>query len=181
MSSNGPTPAVQAVTSAAAVANEFIKLGREEPFFPPIDQMKLQKLLFYAHAWHLAYKGTPLFEEDFEAWPWGPVVRDVYYQTKNYGRSVITGELSNLQRTGDGPLDYSFATPSIQDPDISKFIRNVWNVHKKFTGVQLSNATHAPGEPWSIVLEQYGSLDGKPTIPNKLIMDVFRQKVKNVQ
>ena len=72
-----PTKLSCSVTSAAAVANEFLALGEKEPRFPPIDQLKLQKLLFYAHAWHLAIKKAPLFDEDFEAWPWGPVVRDI--------------------------------------------------------------------------------------------------------
>lgn len=38
----------------------------------------LQKLVYFAQAWHLAWTGRPLFDEAFEAWPDGPVVRSVY-------------------------------------------------------------------------------------------------------
>lgn len=40
--------------------------------------MKMQKLAYYAQAWHLARTGDPLFEEPIEAWVNGPVVRELY-------------------------------------------------------------------------------------------------------
>ncbi|MCC4909098.1 Panacea domain-containing protein [Microbacterium sp. cx-59] len=42
------------------------------------DSMKLQKLVYYVQAWHLAWTGRPAFEGPFEAWPNGPVNREVY-------------------------------------------------------------------------------------------------------
>ena len=35
--------------------------------------LKLQKLLYYAQAWSLVLDHAPLFPEDFEAWPNGPM------------------------------------------------------------------------------------------------------------
>lgn len=164
-----------AVTSAAAVANEFLALGRAEPSVPPIDQMKLQKLIYYAHAWHLAIYGKPLFEEDVEAWPWGPVVRDVYIQTKAFGRRPVTCELVRPERSDRG---FRSVSPHIDDDELKSFIKDVWDVHKNFTGIQLSNATHSAGEPWTIIRDLYGDLNGKPTIPNEIIMDVFKSKTE---
>ncbi|MBL8777063.1 MAG: DUF4065 domain-containing protein [Acidimicrobiales bacterium] len=40
--------------------------------------MKLQKLLYYAQGWHLAWYGRPLFAERIEAWEMGPVVRSFW-------------------------------------------------------------------------------------------------------
>jgi len=167
-------------STAAAVANEFLNLGTNEPSAPAIDQMKLQKLLFYAHAWHLAFYDKPLFEEDFEAWPWGPVVRDVYAQTRIYGNKPINSRISNLSRTGSGPGDFSFTTPpGVEDPNLKAFIKLIWDTHKNYTGIQLSNSTHANNEPWSIVKHEYGNLDSKPNIPNELIMSVFKKKLQD--
>ena len=42
------------------------------------DAMKLQKLVYYVQAWHLAWTGRPAFDAPFEAWPKGPVNREVY-------------------------------------------------------------------------------------------------------
>ncbi|MCK5799657.1 MAG: DUF4065 domain-containing protein [Deltaproteobacteria bacterium] len=40
--------------------------------------MKLQKLVYYAYAWHLVWEGEKLFDERIEAWANGPVVRELY-------------------------------------------------------------------------------------------------------
>ncbi|MGV2181317.1 Panacea domain-containing protein [Rhizobium rhizogenes] len=167
-------------TTAAAVANAFLDIqAGDDSQFPRIDQMKLQKLVFYSHAWWLAHTGKPLFGDDVEAWPWGPVVGDVYGNFKEFGRDPIRGKKARiLVRTGDGPLNVRFEIPEQPDGDVLAFLKNVWETHKGMTGIQLSNSTHAAGEPWTIVKENYGSLDSKPRIPNTLIRDVFRNKLR---
>jgi uncharacterized phage-associated protein len=45
---------------------------------PSVPGMKLQKLLYYAQAWHLAWEGRPLFTERLEAWAQGPVSPHVF-------------------------------------------------------------------------------------------------------
>jgi uncharacterized phage-associated protein len=49
--------------------------------------MKLQKLLYYTQAWHLAEYGEPLFDARIEAWRRGPVVPEVYY--RHQGQSEV--------------------------------------------------------------------------------------------
>lgn len=167
-------------TSAAAVANAFLDLqAGDQGQFPRIDQMKLQKLVYYAHGWYMAYNhGAPLFEDDVYAWPWGPVIPQLYGEFRNFGRSPIDGHrATELVKSGPGPLDFHIQTPPAPPPHVLGFLKGVWESHKNFTGIQLSNATHAPGEPWSIVKQQYGILDSKPAIPNSLIYDVFRAKL----
>lgn len=44
----------------------------------PITTMKLQKLVFYCQAWHLAFTGSPLFPEKIQAWVRGPVVPELH-------------------------------------------------------------------------------------------------------
>ncbi len=166
-----------APTTAAAVGNELLALGRSECI--PIDQLKLQKLIFYAHAWHLAVKGVPLFEEEVEAWPWGPVIRSVYSETARYGRGPIESTLTVFERVGTGVLNFRIMTPQEPDADTKAFVKAVWDIHKNYSGIQLSNSTHAPGEPWTIVKDQYGTLDNKPTIPNELIAEIFKAKISN--
>lgn len=47
------------------------------------DAMTLQKLLYYAQAWHLAVTSEPLFQEQIKAWKDGPVVPQVWHDRKD--------------------------------------------------------------------------------------------------
>lgn len=168
-------------TTAAAVANAFLDIqNADRSEFPRIDPMKLQKLLYYSHAWWLAMKGEPLFDEEIYAWPWGPVVPHIYGEFKHCGRSEIGNDrATEVVKVGPGYLDYRRQAPAPVPEDVMNFLRGVWETHKPFTGVRLSNATHEPGEPWTIVKNQYGSLESKPVIPNDLIRGVFLAKLGN--
>jgi len=164
---------VCAPTSAMAVANWFLNRAKNEPNFPAVDQLKLYKLVYYAHAWYLGNKCGPLFDEDIEAWPHGPVVRDLYIEFKGAGRGPIK-DLGTRFATHDGQLE--IVTP-VYAGDLEPYLESVWNSYKKHSGIQLSNATHAPGEPWTLVAEKR-DLSGKPTIPNELIEQVYSAKVE---
>ena len=62
-----------------------------------MNELKLQKLLYYAQAWHLAVFGSRLFDERFQAWVHGPVCRAIYDRfgaTKSLYSSV---ELSDVR------------------------------------------------------------------------------------
>lgn len=66
---------------------------------PSYDTKKLQKLLYFSQAWHMAWTGKKLFSETFEAWPDGPVVRPVWGYQNNEGVPAYTGTgLSDEQR-----------------------------------------------------------------------------------
>ncbi|MEO0484765.1 MAG: type II toxin-antitoxin system antitoxin SocA domain-containing protein [Pseudomonadota bacterium] len=170
----GRSGKVGLMARAAAIANEFLSLALSDPQYGPIDQMKLQKLVYYAHAWWLGTKGVELFPEDVEAWPWGPVVRDIYYQTASFGKQPVTTRLKALDDMGN------WVTPELTEGEEKAHVRAVWDVHKGFSGIELSNATHMPGEPWTIVSERHGGdVSTKPMIPGDLIRHVFRQKASS--
>lgn len=78
----------------------------------PISSIKLQKLVYYCQAWHLAWnEGNPLFEERIEAWINGPVVRNLYNlhrgQTKIYflpegnADRLTTSQKASIQKVLD--------------------------------------------------------------------------------
>jgi uncharacterized phage-associated protein len=43
-----------------------------------MSAMKLQKLVYYAQAWHLVWEDKELFDEEIQAWANGPVVPYLY-------------------------------------------------------------------------------------------------------
>lgn len=53
---------------------------------------KLQKLCYYAQAWHLAWTGNPIFAEDFQAWSNGPVCLN--YSMRIRGNSLLIYKIS---------------------------------------------------------------------------------------
>ena len=161
-------------TRAMAVANWFLERSWRDPSKPPCDQMKLYKLVFYSHGWYMGNCHAELFPEDVEAWPHGPVVRDLYIEFKDAGRSPIT-RLGKRMEISDGKV--AFVNPK-HDGTLDEFFESIWGVYGGYTGIQLSNMTHRPGEAWTIVAEQYGyDLSAKPSIPPEIIESVFERKV----
>lgn len=75
------------MTSADAVADHLIALAHQRG--ESVNNLKLQKLLYYAQAWHLALHDEPLFPEKFQAWMSGPVIPALYWRFKRYGISDI--------------------------------------------------------------------------------------------
>ena len=74
------------------IANYFIWLAKETGSF--VSNLKLQKLVYYAQAWHLALHDAPLFDEDFQAWVHGPVIPELYQKYKVFGWQPITMDVS---------------------------------------------------------------------------------------
>lgn len=103
-----------------------------------ISTMKLQKLLYYCQGWSLAWDGTPLFSNKFEAWANGPVVRDVF--DRHRGRFVVT--------------DWVWGDDSTLTDDERETVNVVCDSYGQLSGQQLSERTHIE-RPW---LEARGNL-----------------------
>lgn len=71
--------------------------------------MKLQKLCYYAQAWHLAWTGHSLFPERVEAWMNGPIMPDLYHEHR--GMISISqppagiGDVSSITDDERGSID----------------------------------------------------------------------------
>lgn len=165
--------------STLAVANYFVQKGHDESL--PVDPMKLQKLIYFAHGWHLAVTGEPLIDETVEAWQYGPVIPTVYHTFKRYGRYPITAPGMDF----DGESFYCPALPAAAEEESLAVLDRVWETYgRRFTGIQLSNLSHEAGSPWQITwdrAQQAGKLRGTD-IDDRLIEDFFRaQGVENRQ
>ena len=60
----------------------------------PISNLKLQKILYFNQAEFLVMKGVPCFNDEIEAWDFGPVVPKVYRKYKIYGSGDIPSDIS---------------------------------------------------------------------------------------
>ena len=70
------------MVTAQDVADYIIWSSHESGSF--ISNLKLQKLLYYVQAWHLAVFQRPLFPEKFQAWLRGPAVPEIYERYQGY-------------------------------------------------------------------------------------------------
>ncbi len=132
-----------------------------------ITPMKLVKLVYIAHGWHLGITDTALIDENPEAWKYGPVVPRLYHKFKKFGKNPIKVTK---------PIDEVTALPD----DKKEFLDKIWDVYGKFTAIQLSEKTHQPGSPWYRTWhsgnseERFGSLQ----IPDNLIRDYYKRKLE---
>ncbi len=153
------------MVSAISVANEFIRLGKEENnFFTP---MQLLKLVYIAHGWMLGFFGKPLINEDVEAWKYGPVIPELYQEVKNYGRERIGNEIG------------SWATLSRQflNEEEKSVIHFVYKKYGNLDGIRLSMITHQKDTPWSDIFSHEGWGD---VIPNDLIRNHYTHLTNKV-
>ena len=77
------------MTTAVDVARWMINRSHESGA-RDLTNMKLNKLVYFAQAHHLATTGRPLYSDVIEAWQHGPVVEDVYHSFKEFGSRPIT-------------------------------------------------------------------------------------------
>jgi uncharacterized phage-associated protein len=96
-----------------------------------IDNLKLQKLLYYTQAWHLAIFGTPILAEQIEAWVHGPVIPDVFRLYRDCRWNSIPATVPS------GHLP----------PGLGKHVTEVLKAYGDFTGWQLERLTHSE-RPW---------------------------------
>ena len=156
---------------ALAVANEIIILAKAAG--NPPTQMKLQKLLFYAHGWHLALADTPLIDQQFEAWRYGPVVPSIYHSFKYYRMLPITALGTEMRAIGTSSVEFIPPQLSAGNGYAAALLRKTWEIFGHYSGGQLSAMTHAEGTPWANARKAFGDIDSVP-MSNESIKRYFK-------
>jgi uncharacterized phage-associated protein len=131
---------------ARVIANFLLDYGADKR--QPVTIMSLLKILFFAHAWHLAKTGRPLIGQPFEAWQHGPVSRVVYDQFKSSGAQPISARATVLNV---GTARYEVARWESLDTETVNLLRNVFDYYSHFHPFRLSDLTHEKGSPWDVV------------------------------
>jgi uncharacterized phage-associated protein len=156
--------------SPSAVANTFLHLGRQSR--QVIDPMKMQKLVYFAHGWHLGLNESPLISEPIEAWDYGPVVASLYRVLKPYGAGQI---LAPLEDFVPDPRDgFRVVNLAVEDQQTQQFMQRVLEVYGQRSALQLSEMTHRPDTPWTMIRNAYPGARGA-VIPDSLMERYFKQ------
>ena len=143
--------------SSVDVANCFLKLAEKEG--EEIRTMKLLKLTYIAHGFHLGFFDNPLIKEEIEAWKYGPVIPKLYFIIKKFGKKAVPS--MGLKNHQENKLN----------EETHKFVALIWDAYKKFSGYQLSGLTHRENTPWHQV---YKKDESDILIPNPIISDFYK-------
>lgn len=129
-----------------------------------ITHLKLQKLVYYSQAWSLALRGTPLFDEDMQAWAHGPVAESVFDVYREHSWD---------------PIPAPTLVPKIASED-ADHIDEVVAVYSEYSAKQLENMTHGE-DPW---ISTRGNLEpemrsNKP-IPKDVMARFYKEQYDSV-
>ena len=119
----------------------------------PISNLQLQKILYYIQEFFLKNERRALFIDEIEAWPFGPVVRDVYYHYCGYGAMEI----------------YDDNNPNVNiDLNERQIIESITREKSALKPWKLVEDTHASGKAWDLI---YCNGEGyKKVIPKDVIV-----------
>lgn len=116
-----------------------------------ISTWKLQKLVYYAQAWHCVWSDKPLFDEKIHAWMNGPVCSALYRRHKGkFSVTTIGGDAGNLNEDEKDSID------------------KVIEYYGKYNSQQLVDLTHQE-DPWLDArgtLKSYDKGDDEVTLEN---------------
>ncbi len=157
---------------ALAVANYFIDKANMSG--KVLDHLKIQKLVYIAHGWHLAIFDIALIDEPVQAWKYGPVIPSLYQAFKRHGNAPVVENEAIVRRFGE------ISVPSVayDDNQVQELLDKVLEAYSKYTGVQLSNLTHQDGTPWDQTWKEGRGRNNK-RINNQLIARHFRELVRH--
>ncbi|MCB6366671.1 DUF4065 domain-containing protein [Intestinibacillus massiliensis] len=98
----------------------------------PMTHKKLQKMVYYAYAWHYTLTGKKLFDGEFEAWIHGPVNRRLYGRYAGNGWNLI---------------DYDDSYELSLKPEEEEFLEDIRQVFGNYSADDLESMTHQE-DPW---------------------------------
>lgn len=143
------------------IANVFIDIAADNGMY--LTNLKLQKLIYFAHGWYLAFTDNPLITDDVQSWKYGPVIQKLYELLKHYGAKPVTKKLSCNIVIDRGSEDWNF-------------ILSVYKKYVIFSPAQLIAMTHEPGSPW----DQFGAGEiDYQVISMDAIKEYFKARVNN--
>ncbi|MBF2037033.1 MAG: DUF4065 domain-containing protein [Leptolyngbyaceae cyanobacterium T60_A2020_046] len=116
-----------------SIARYFIMKACEDGMEAEITNMKVQKLLYYAQSLHLALYDEPLFEEEIQAWRYGPVCPPAYHFYSKFEAEQL-------------PIPLPESLP-IFSPAQKALLEEVWAYFGGYHAYRLSDMTHLEF-PW---------------------------------
>jgi len=137
-----------------------------------MSHLKLQKLLYYIQAFHLAYFDKPLFKDKFQAWVHGPVIRRLFDELKD--KALLYGVVEFKQLNERDPSEVFETTLADDQKDL---INEVLKSFSPLSGFELENLTHSE-RPWIEARQGLGPADKCSfDIDEGVMRDFYRTRI----
>jgi uncharacterized phage-associated protein len=136
-----------------------------------MSHLKLQKLLYYVEAYHLAYFDRSIVDDEFEAWVHGPVSRRLYVTLKGY--SILYDEVEYTQ--GKDKFTPAEIIHEMVSEDQLEIINDVLESLGGHTATELENFTHSE-IPWIEARKGLSEGDKSNRIISKEVMKQYYKK-----
>lgn len=127
---------------AKGLANLFLDWSDDDGI--SVSPMKLQKLLFFAHADFLVRHNKSLIKQDFEAWDYGPVIPSLYQEFKGYRDKPIGSRAMSFDPVAAKRVQ---ATCKLAEADL-RMLRQSFDFYKRLSAIQLSEMSHEFEGAW---------------------------------
>ena len=137
--------------------------------------MKIQKLVYLAHGHALVENNTPLIDELFEAWKFGPVLPSLYQECKKYVGDEITEYIKDYNYQTLSRLPAAIPT----DEKTLKIINFVWDNYGSMDAMSLSEWTHEKDGPWDKAIRKNSAKYRNAIVDNEDIKNYFIKNMNN--
>ena len=154
------------------IANFFIERANNGKDPSGVSHLKLQKLVYCAHGWWLAYAedDPPLVSESPQAWKLGPLFKSLYRALEGYGMGKIGHAITptpffNEEDAAAGPES---------DKRTKALLNWVWDRYEGVGAYTLSMMTNQPSTPWYEISQKHkGDIPEGTEIPLESIRKEF--------
>lgn len=137
------------MVSALELAKYILKKSSKD-----LSNLELQKTLYFAELDYIKEFDKHLISDDFEAWQYGPVAREVYVEYRNYSANSIDKPEKETISKELNEKELKIINQSIEKCNKESY----WNLVKK---------SHREGGAWDKSFKE----DKKEIINKKLIID----------
>lgn len=137
--------------------NEYNE-GRESRNRIRMSGKRLQKLLYFSDVEYMKRYGVSMLQDDFLAWPSGPVIPSVYTRFIQYQSGEMRpaeGTHTKLKKNEEKVLDLIFS--STIDVETSKLVK----------------ASHTEGGPWDCVYDE-SSREHSEIVDKKKMLEFYK-------
>ena len=134
---------------------ELCRLSQET-----LTQLKMQKILYYAHMIHLGKRSAPLIKNSFLAWKHGPVALGLYEHVRDWGADEIQSHaFKDIVDLREMKENFEAEAQSLDE---------AYTKLKVFTAGQLVDASHSKNGAWYKTLRMR-----KVEIPDDFVKDEY--------